>query len=117
MEGIKKTREGEELMEAVWEEWKRVLITAERGIGRKKVNGMSKGWWSEDVVEAIKDRRERRRNMRHSRRNGHRSHDDEVAKLWETYREKRKRMKKIIIRDEKRQNRKKVLQEIKHGAQ
>ena len=111
IEAIRKDREGGELVEAVWEEWKkRVITAAERGIGKKRVNCLSKGWWSEDVLDAIKDRRDICRKLRQARRSGNRNHA-EVSKLWEVYRLKRKGVKKII-RNEKRQNRKKVLQKI-----
>ena len=98
---------GEELSERVWEEWKmRVLAAAERGIGKKKISKLYKGWWSVDVERVIQERREACQQLRQAKRRG-----DEVASLWETYRLKRKKVKKVI-RKEKKENRQRTLQRI-----
>ena len=39
-----------EMVEGVWQLWKaKVIKAAEKGIGKKKVNEHSKGWWSTEV--------------------------------------------------------------------
>ena len=62
---------GEELVERVWGERKtKVMSAAERGIGKKRISELSKGWWSKEVEEAIQTRREACKQLRQARRRG-----------------------------------------------
>ena len=83
------------------------MSVAERGIGKKRISELSKGWWSKEVEEAIQTRREACKRLRQARRRG-----EAVNESWKTYREKRRQVKKVI-RKEKKKNRKNKLQKIK----
>ena len=84
-----------------------MMSAAERGIGKKRISELSKGWWSKEVEEAIQTRREACKRLRQARRRG-----EAVNECWKTYREKRRQVKKVI-RKEKKKNRKNKLQKIK----
>ena len=49
LEDLAVSSDKETWVEGVWELWKaKVIKAAEKGIGNKKVNEHSKGWWSRD---------------------------------------------------------------------
>ena len=87
-----------EIVEVVWEEWKRrVTSAAEKGIGLKKVvPARAKSWWDDEIEAAIKERRRSCRSLRRAQRNS-RSRS-EIGKTWEDYKSKRRVVKKIIRR-------------------
>ena len=54
-----------EIVEVVWEEWKRrVTSAAERGVGLKVVPARAKSWWDNEVEAAIEERRRSCRSLR-----------------------------------------------------
>ena len=53
----------------MWSRWsEKVIATAEKGIGRKKVTERSEGWWSEDVERLIVIRKVTCRKLREARK-------------------------------------------------
>ena len=69
LENLAVSSEKERWVEGVWQLWKAKVIKAvEKGIGKKKVNEHSKGWWSTEVEMAIQARKEACRKLREARR-------------------------------------------------
>ena len=69
LEDLAESIEKERWDEGVWELWKaKVIKGAERGIGKKKVNEHSKGWWSTEVEMVIQARKEACRKLKETRR-------------------------------------------------
>ena len=60
-----------EIVEVVWEEWKRrVTSAAEKGIGLKKVvPARAKSWWDDEIEAAIEERWQSCRFLRRVQRN------------------------------------------------
>ncbi len=87
-----------EIVEVVWQEWKRRVTTAaEMGIGQKKVvKARAKSWLDDDVEAAIEERRRSCRSLRRAQRDGR--NKSEIGKAWEDYKGKRREVKKIIRR-------------------
>ena len=111
MESIKKDVSGEECVEKIWENWRsRVINAAYVGIGKKKVGGRSKAWWTGEIEEAIRERRIACSRLRSARRKG--LGEGCVMRCWENYRNKRK-IVKALIREEKMRSRKLIVRKIK----
>lgn len=107
LESIKENSKGEECVEKVWEAWKgRVINAALKGIGRKTVGNQTKNWWSEEIDQAITERKAASRRFRRARKIG--GVEGWVVRCWEEYRSKRRRVK-VLIRKEKREQRKKTV--------
>ena len=111
LSGFKTQYVGGDCVEKVWELWKdNVLKAALRGIGRKKLSGHSKDWWSQEVRDAIDVRRVACRALRAARRNS--EGERKMLECWESYRKKRRDVKNIVKR-EKRSRRKVLVEKIR----
>ena len=103
---LNQSLEGEEL---AWESWmKKVIIAAERGIGKKKIRENSKGWWSKEIEAAIQARKEACRKVREARQRKNAT----LNIRWKDYKDKRKAVKKLLRRERK-EMRRKTLKKIR----
>ena len=84
-----------EIVEVVWEKWKRrVTSAAERGIGLKKVMpARAKSWWDDEIEAAIEERRRSCRFLRRAQRDGR-----SRSEIGKEYKSKRRVVKKVIRR-------------------
>ena len=87
LEDLAESSEKERWVEGVWELWiVKVIKGAERGIGKKKVNEHSKGWWSVEVEMAIQAKKEACRKLREARRSV--KQDETLREKWNAYKTK-----------------------------
>ena len=97
LENLAESSEKEGWVEGGWELWKaKVIKAAEKGIGKKKVNEHSKGWWSSEVEMAIQARKEACRKLREARRTV--KQDEILEEKWNTYKNKISVLNLIQIR-------------------